>query len=76
MTTICYVRVANKECLCEESHKERTTQKKQAELEKAYAEKQGFKVVNTGSSQLDTKILSLLTTQQAQLNEAVITFRG
>lgn len=67
MTTLCYVRVANKECLSEES---------QAELAKACAEKRGFKVVNTGNSQLDAKILSLLTTQQAHLNEAVITFRG
>ena len=67
MTTLCYVRVANKECLSEKS---------QVEIAKASTEKQGFKVVNTGSSRLDEKILSLLATQQAQLNEAVITFRG
>lgn len=67
MTTLCYVRVANKACLSDESH---------AELAKACAEKRGFKVVNTGSSQLDARLLSLLTSQQAQLNGAVITFRG
>ena len=67
MTTLCYVRVANNECLSEES---------QAELARACAEERGFKVVNTGSSQLDAKILSLLTTQLARLNEALITFRG
>lgn len=67
MTTLCYLRVANKECLSEGS---------QAELARACAEERGFKVVNTGNSQLDAKILSLLMTQQAQLNEAVVTFRG
>lgn len=66
MATFCYARVANQECLSEASQKE---------LAKTYAEKQGFKVVNTGNSQLDVKILSLLTTQQAQLNEAVVTFK-
>lgn len=76
MTTFCYVRVANKECLSEGRQTESINQERQAELAKAYAEKQGLKVVNTGSSQLDVKILSLQTTQQAQLNEAVITFKG
>lgn len=76
MTTFCYVRVANKECLSEESPKESISQNSQAELAKAYAEKQGFKVVNTGNSRVDAKILSLLTRKGAQLNEAVITFRG
>ena len=66
MSIFCYLRLANRDEL---------PMDKQAESVRSTAEKQGFKVVNTGSCLLDNKILSLLTTQQGQLNEAVITFR-
>ena len=67
MSVFCYLRLANKDEMPLD---------KQAESVRSTAEKQGFKVVNTGSCLLDNKILSMLSTQQAQLNEAVITFRG
>ena len=57
------------------ANKDELPMDKQAESVRTTTEKHGFKVVNTGRCQLDNKILSLLTTQQAQLNEAVITFR-
>ena len=66
MSVFCYMRLANKDEL---------PMDKQSESVRSSAEEQGFKVVNTGSCMLDNKLLSLLTTQQGQLNEAVITFR-
>ena len=76
MTAFYYVRFANKESISQESKKGSTSQKSQAELTKTYAEKQGFKVVNTGNSRMDARILYLLVTMNSQLNDAVITFRG
>ena len=70
MTAVCYMRVANSDCLAQ------TSQTSQAEIVKKDAEQRAFKVVDTGSSQLDAKILSLLAREGAQLNQAVITFRG
>lgn len=70
MTAVCYVRFANRDCL------EQASQTSQAEIVKKEAEQRGFKIVDTGSSRLDAKILSLLTREGAQLNQAVITFRG
>lgn len=74
MRAYCYMRVANSERLSHEHQENDTSLESQREKTSALAEQQGFNVVNTGSSQMDVKILSILT--NAQLNEAVIAFRG
>ena len=70
-----YIRVANSESLSKEHQGNNTSLEYQAEKTRAFAEQQGFNVVNTGSSRIDVKILSILTDGNAQLNEAVIAFR-
>ena len=66
MNVFCYARVANSESLSQENQYKST---------RMAAEQLGFHVINTGCSNLDRKMLSLVTTKIAKLNEAVITFR-
>ena len=75
MRAYCYVRVANSGSLSHEHQGNDTSLESQTKKTSAFAEQQGFNVVNTGSTRMDVKILSMLTDGSAQLNEAVIAFR-
>lgn len=66
MSVFCYVRTA---------HKPPMTCEEQATQILQEAEQKGFKVINTGNTSLDTRILSLLQNNQVKLQQAVITFR-
>lgn len=67
MSVFCYVRRA---------HKPPMTCEEQATQMRQEAERKGFKVINTGSTALDLKLLGLLQNNRVKIQQAVITFRG
>ncbi len=66
MNVFCYVRTA---------HKPPITREEQAAQICQEAERKGFKVINTGSTALDLKLLGMLQNNRAEIQQAVITFR-
>lgn len=66
MNVFCYVRTAHKPPMTREEH---------AAQIRYEAEEKGFKVVNTGSSALDSKLFGLLQNNQASIQQVVIAFR-
>lgn len=66
MNVFCYVRTAHKPPMTRE---ERATQIRHE------AEQKGFKVINTRSASLDSRLLGLLQNNQSKIQQAVITFR-
>lgn len=66
MNVFCYVRTAHKPPMANEE---------QATLIRREAEENGFKVINTGNTYLDSRILGLLHNNRAKLQQAVITFK-
>ena len=62
-----YVRTANQPPM---------TRDEQAKLIRHEVEQNGYKVINTGCSTLDARLLGLLQSNRPKIRQAVITFRG
>lgn len=57
------------------AHKPPMTGEEQATQIRQEAERKGFKVINTGNTALDSKVLGLLQNNRSKIQQAVVTFK-